>query len=179
MILDAAQGDQSTSWKVLRILTYYSISANLIAAGSAIWAITYLAWMPVHALGKKQKQNKKQKQKQKQEEKPDDDEGAAATIPPANEGGWVPHDKATKLVRSNPGFRFQYYVAVISYGVGLTLTLAVILGWVWLTMSHAEGIALFALVLPCFLCTVWPLFRALHRAIRGEHPWMFDLPESL
>jgi len=93
---------QSASWKALRIFTYWSIIANLVAAGCAIWATVYLSWIPLSF-------------------KIDAEYGISRCGRKLGVYG-SKYAYAIDLVRQTPVFRCQYYSAVAWYGIGLILT---------------------------------------------------------
>jgi hypothetical protein len=141
--------NQSTVWTILRIFTYFSISANLVAAGSAIWGLIYLAWMPLSAATREQ-----------------------ILFPGSGEQYWETYERALSMVRTTPNFSGQYTCSIASYGTGLILTFITVLTWVWVSMSRTEGIALSVFVAPGLLCIAWPLLHGVYFTFRGENPWM-------
>jgi hypothetical protein len=152
-------GNESAPWKALRIFMYGSISANLVAAGNAIWATIYLAWMPLNAAveDKRREPTKVERAEVEQRYSRYDDTYRRANI----------------RVRRSANFSLQYTAAVAWYGIGLILTFPAIGAWVLLTLSLTEKIVILVLVGYGVLPMIWPLLRGVYlTGFLDEDPWM-------
>ena len=148
--------EQSAPWKALRIFTYCSITANLGAAGCAIWATIYLAWIPLRF------KFEEDRNRRRIDIRLDYDQ-----ISYQEKYRW-----AIDLVRDTPNFYRQYSSAVAWYGIGLILTFLAVATWAWLSMSSTEAIAVLVFVVLGAIITTLPLFNGLYQKVNG-HPWMF------
>jgi hypothetical protein len=154
------EDDESGPWKALRIFTYCSISANLVAAGSAIWATIYLAWMPITVAMAGDERERKCESSEANEAQRECKSYA------------VMYREASRILRQSANFDLQYSNAVALYGIGLILTFVAITTWVWLSTSYAERIAVLVFVVLVVPLTAWPIFRGLYLTVRGKNPWM-------
>jgi hypothetical protein len=140
------EGEQSVAWKALCIFICGSISANLVAAGCAIWATIYLAWMPLGvALEDEDEQTKLE----------------SAYKP--YRGSEDTYRRANSRVRRSSNFTaILWRGAMVRNGANIHILCDCNSGC--LSLSQTESIVIFVFVVNGLILTAWPFLRGLHLA---------------
>jgi hypothetical protein len=157
-------GDEQEKTSTLLIFCIYlSIISNLFAAGCAIWATIYLAWMPLSVAPEENREPTSVERADRLSVYDDI------------------YRRANIGIRQRSNFNLQYACAVAWYGGGLTMTSLAIAIWGWLSIAQtqAQGILLLVVVIGGSTPMSWPLFRGVYLTLIGKDPWMIKGPRRV
>ena len=144
--LVASSDSQSAAWEALRFFVYAAIGANLITVTCCLWTISGVAEVPSNAQWVAMCDENSWPYKQ----------AAHQPLPPSvsirNE-----HQLLVKFGMENH-YRWQVLGAGLWYLIGLFLTFAALIMWIWLSQSTAVAAAVTVVLAPGCIGVAAPLF---------------------
>jgi hypothetical protein len=155
--------EQENTTAVLISFIYISITSNLFAAGSAIWATIYLAWMPLSVAPEENREPTSVERADRLSVYDDI------------------YRRANIGIRRRSNFNLQYASAVVWYASGLTTTSYAIAIWGWISVAQTltQRVGMLVFVIAGSTSMSWPLFRGMYLTVIGKDPWMIKGPRRV